>query len=207
MHRFRKGLLALAAACLLALPVQGAGSERAGYFENTRAVLLYPAVGRDGYAASFLDKEMGRIFRYPYYRLVDRANLPTGPEAMRAEAVGAGADVAVLPVVVRFDQYGRYPMFGDRDPVITTHAELAIYYWEEGMDEVQHIGTRYFDVEIEGPDTRPAYILDKMWNRLLKSFPYRRVPTDRSTNLSGPVTAPGEESGSGAEAEGPELQE
>lgn len=83
-------------------------------------------------------------------------------------------------------------MFGDRDPVIVTHAELAIYYWEDGMADVKSIGTRYFDAELEGPDTRPDYILGEMWDRLKKNFPYRRVPIDRSTNLSGKVTAPGE---------------
>lgn len=83
-------------------------------------------------------------------------------------------------------------MFGDRDPVIVTHAELRIYYWEDGMDNVKSIGTRYFDAELEGPDTRPDYILGEMWDRLKKNFPYRRVPIDRSTNLSGAVTAPGE---------------
>jgi len=124
---------------------------------------------------------------------------------MRAAAVSAGADIAVWPVAVRFDQYSQYPMFGDRDPVIVTHAELRIYYWEDGMDNVKSIGTRYFDAELEGPDTRPEYILDEMWKRLLKQFPYRRIPTDRSTNLSGTVTAPAAEADA-AEEEAPKAE-
>ena len=191
MRTFWKWCLALLAALCIAAPAAAAdtANREAGYFDNTRAVLLLPAAGRNGYAARFLDREMSRIFRYPYYRLVETAERPAGPEAMRAAAVAAGADIAVWPVAVRFDQYGRYPMFGDRDPVIVTHAELVIYYWEDGMENVKSIGTRYFDAELEGPDTRPDYILDEMWKRLKKSFPYRRVPTDRSTNLEGPVTA------------------
>lgn len=196
-----KGVLILAAVLFAAWPVYGA-DRAAPYFENTRTVLLLPAAGQSGTAASFLDREMKRIFRYPYYRVISPTERPAGPEAMRADAVSAGADIAVQPVVVRFDQYGRYPMFGDRDPIITTHAELAIYYWEEGMDETARISTRYFNVEIEGMDTRPAYILDRMWSRLKKSFPYRRIPTDRSRNLSGEVTAPGETAGEAEPASG-----
>ena len=194
MRTVWKWMLALAALLCLALPVSAADRDNreAGYFDNTRAVLLLPAAGRNGYAAAYLDREMRRIFRYPYYRLVESAERPAGPEAMRAAAVAAGADIAVMPVAVRFDQYGRYPMFGERDPVIVTHAELAVYYWEDGMADVKSVGTRYFDAELEGPDTRPDYILGEMWKRLEKNFPYRRIPTDRSTNLSGTVTAPGE---------------
>lgn len=195
MCRFWKWLLALAAALLLALPAQAAdtSNREAGYFENTRTVLLLPAAGRSGYAAAFLDREMNRIFRYPYYRLVDSSERPAGPDAMRAAAVAAGADIAVMPVAARFDQYRQFSMFGDRDPVVVTHAELVIYYWEDGMEQVKSIGTRYFDAEIEGPDTRADYILDTMWKRLKKDFPYRRIPADRSTNLSGTVTAPASE--------------
>lgn len=202
MRTLWKWILALAAALLIAAPAAAAdtANRAAGYFDNTRAVLLLPAAGRSGYAAAFMDRQLGRIFRYPYYRLVESADAPAGPDAMRAAAVSAGADIAVWPVAVRFDQYSQYPMFGDRDPVIVTHAELRIYYWEDGMDNVKSIGTRYFDAELEGPDTRPEYILDEMWKRLLKQFPYRRVPTDRSTNLSGTVTAPAAET-DGAEAE------
>lgn len=195
MKALWKWILALAAALLIAAPAAAADTagRAAGYFDNTRAVLLLPAAGRSGYAASFMDRQLGRIFRYPYYRLVDTIDQPAGPDAMRAAAVSAGADIAVWPVAVRFDQYSQFPMFGDRDPVIVTHAELRIYYWEDGMDNVKSIGTRYFDAELEGPDTRPDYILDEMWKRLLKQFPYRRIPTDRSTNLSGTVTAPAAE--------------
>lgn len=202
MKALWKWILALAAALLIAAPAAAAdtASRAAGYFDNTRAVLLLPAAGRSGYAASFMDRQLGRIFRYPYYRLVETTDQPAGPDAMRAAAVSAGADIAVWPVAVRFDQYSQFPMFGDRDPVIVTHAELRIYYWEDGMDNVKSIGTRYFDAELEGPDTRPDYILDEMWKRLLKQFPYRRIPTDRSTNLSGTVTAPAAETDN-AEAE------
>lgn len=207
MKALWKWILALAAALLIAVPSAAAdtANRAAGYFDNTRAVRLLPAAGRSGYAASFMDRQLGRIFRYPYYRLVETADAPAGPDAMRAAAVSAGADIAVWPVAVRFDQYSQYPMFGDRDPVIVTHAELRIYYWEDGMDNVKSIGTRYFDAELEGPDTRPEYILDEMWKRLLKQFPYRRIPTDRSTNLSGTVTAPAAEADA-AEEEAPKAE-
>ena len=207
MKALWKWILALAAALLIAVPSAAAdtANRAAGYFDNTRAVLLLPAAGRSGYAASFMDRQLGRIFRYPYYRLVETADAPAGPDAMRAAAVSAGADIAVWPVAVRFDQYSQYPMFGDRDPVIVTHAELRSSSWEDGMDNVKCIGTRYFDAELEGPDTRPEYILDEMWKRLLKQFPYRRIPTDRSTNLSGTVTAPSAETDA-AEEKAPKAE-
>lgn len=194
MRKFWKWIFCLAAALLLAVPASAANetNREAGYFDNTRTVLLLPAAGRNGYTMAWMDKQLSRIFRYPYYRLVETDERIASPGEMQEAAVAAGADIAVLPVAVRFDQYGRYPMFGDRDPVIVTHAELVIYYWEEGMDKVQTVGTRFFDAELEGPDTRQDYILDEMWKKLMKKFPYRRVPIDRSTNLSGAVTAPEE---------------
>lgn len=194
MRKFWKWIFCLAAALLLAVPASAANetNREAGYFDNTRTVLLLPAAGRNGYTMAWMDKQLSRIFRYPYYRLVETDERIASPGEMQAAAVAAGADIAVLPVAVRFDQYGRYSMFGDRDPVIVTHAELIIYYWEEGMDKVQIVGTRFFDAELEGPDTRQDYILDEMWKKLMKKFPYRRVPIDRSTNLSGAVMAPEE---------------
>ena len=43
-----------------------------GYFENTRTVLLLRARYRSGEeAAAYVNREMERIFRYPYYRTLD----------------------------------------------------------------------------------------------------------------------------------------
>ena len=43
-----------------------------GYFENTRTVLLLRARYRNGEeAAAYINREMERIFRYPYYRTLD----------------------------------------------------------------------------------------------------------------------------------------
>ena len=43
-----------------------------GYFENSRTVLLLRARYRSGEeAAAYVNREMERIFRYPYYRTLD----------------------------------------------------------------------------------------------------------------------------------------
>lgn len=207
MKRLMKWLLVLAA-LVFVLPASAAelSNKEAGYFENTRKVLLLDAAcgSRGGsYAARLANKEMGRIFRYPYYRTLDASKYSgraLSAEALREAAVSADADIAAEPVIVRFEQYRRTPpIFFDRDPIVTTTAQIRILYWEEGMEQAEVIETRYFDTEIEGPDTDAAYIFDKMWARLMKKFPYRRVPTDRSRNLSGEVTAPEDPDASGME--------
>lgn len=199
MKRLGTCLILAAALCAGSLAA-AADTERgreAGYFENTRTVMQLDAAapGSGEFAARAMNRELSRIFRYPYYQKLDTSAysgriLSMGE--MEAAAVAAGADIITQPVVVRFDQYRRYPLFfGDDDPVVTTIAEIRLSYWEEGMKQPVTLSTRFFDSELEGPDTDPDDILDRMWKRLMKQFPYRRVPTDRSTNLSGTVTEKG----------------
>ena len=168
-------------------------NQEAGYFENTRTVLQMDcAAPRKGdFAARMIDRELSRIFRYPYYRKLDvpaRRGQVLSSGELRAAAVEAGADIVVQPEVVRFDQFRQMPIFLlDADPLITTAAHIRLTYWEEGMDQAVTVETSYFHTDEEGPDTDEAYIADLMWKRLMKKFPYRRVPADRSANLTGPV--------------------
>lgn len=200
-------LFILALLSLTAVSAADRSNEEAGYFENTRTVMQLDgaAPGSGEFAARAMNRELSRIFRYPYYRKLDTSAVSgriLSAGEMEAAAVAGGADIIVQPVVVRFDQYRRYPLFfGDDDPVVTTIAEIQLSYWEEGMKQPVTLSTRFFDSELEGPDTDPDYILDRMWKRLMKQFPYRRVPTDRSTNLSGAVTEKGNIS-QGAEESG-----
>lgn len=196
MKTMLKWFICLLVSLFIVGTVQAENKENveAGYFENTRTVLLLDtAYGKGGgeWAARTINRSMSSIFRYPYYRKLDTAALGgrmLSAEEMQAEAVKAGADIAVQPVVVQFTQYRRYPpFFFDADPIVTTTACIRVSYWEEGMENVRTIETRFFDSEPEGPDTDADNILDIMWKRLMKQFPYRRVPTDRSTNLSGEV--------------------
>lgn len=190
-------LFILALLSLTAVSAADRSNEEAGYFENTRTVMQLDgaAPGSGEFAARAMNRELSRIFRYPYYRKLDTSAVSgriLSAGEMEAAAVASGADIIVQPVVVRFDQYRRYPLFfGDDDPVVTTIAEIQLSYWEEGMKQPVTLSTRFFDSELEGPDTDPDDILDRMWKRLMKQFPYRRVPTDRSTNLSGAVTEEG----------------
>ena len=198
MKQIWRGILfILALLSVTAVSAADRSNEEAGYFENTRTVMQLDgaAPGNGEFAARAMNRELSRIFRYPYYRKLDTSAysgriLSAGE--MEAAAVAAGADIIVQPVVVRFDQYRRYPLFfGDDDPVVTTIAEIQLSYWEEGMKQPVTLSTRFFDSALEGPDTDPDDILDRMWKRLMKQFPYRRVPTDRSRNLSGAVTEEG----------------
>lgn len=161
-----------------------------GYFENTRTVLLAEAAYGSRWAAGRMDRELSRIFRYPYYRTLSAEGKSFADFGeVQAEAVARGADIAVRPVAAEFSQFRHYPpMFFDADPVVTTRARLAISYWEEGMESPRTIETSFFDSQIEGPDTDADDIFDRMWKRLMKKFPYRRVPTDRSRNLSGEIS-------------------
>ena len=198
MKTLWRGILCiLALLSLTAVSAADRSNEEVGYFENTRTVMQLDgaAPGSGEFAARAMNRELSRIFRYPYYRKLDTSAVSgriLSAGEMEAAAVAAGADIIVQPVVVRFDQYRRYPLFfGDDDPVVTTIAEIQLSYWEEGMKQPVTLSTRFFDSELEGPDTDPDDILDRMWKRLMKQFPYRRVPTDRSTNLSGAVTEGG----------------
>ena len=91
MRKFWKWIFCLAAVLLLAVPASAANetNREAGYFDNTRTVLLLPAAGRNGYTMAWMDKQLSRIFRYPYYRLVETDERIASPGEMQAAAVGA----------------------------------------------------------------------------------------------------------------------
>lgn len=89
-------------------------NRKLGYFDNTRTVLLLPALFGDGdYAASYVNREMNTIFRYPYYRKLDTEGY-TGkaysPSELPALAEQTGADIVVMPVISRWQQIIMHPM-------------------------------------------------------------------------------------------------
>ena len=63
---------------------------KSGSFENTRQVLLLPTAysgsGREG--ADYLTSEMHRIFRYPYYELMDNSAYESGVSPEDLQTVG-----------------------------------------------------------------------------------------------------------------------
>ena len=161
-----------------------------GYFKNTRSVLLLEPIGEEAapYIASLIRRETDRIFRYPYYRQIDEGE---AAEGLSLSEMGRKykADIVVLPVIVEFSQFRHYGgFFRDGDPIVTTAACLRLYYWETGMARDAAIETRFFDRKEEGPDTDPDRIFDAMWGKLLKKFPYRRIPIDRGKNLTGNIS-------------------
>lgn len=155
------------------------GTGRAdGYFQNTRKVLLLSPRGANDYIGHRMGKELSAIFRYPYYEVIsEEAAAPA--DTLDGAAKANGADIVVLPIVVEFTQF-RHPgsMFRDSDSIVLTAARLRLDWWETGMDTPQTAETRFFDRKPEGFDTDPGRIFDDMWKRLMKKFPYRRIPTD-----------------------------
>ena len=183
--------------CLLGFSVscqaldQQAVNRRLGYFENTRTVLLLPAVYRSGgsEAAVYMNREMNQIFRYPYYRtldVTDYAGKVYAPSQLPQLAEEAGADIVIMPVVTTWIQrvYHR-SFFMDADDIVETRAVLDIYsYKKDG--EVRDDRATYWNTEEDGL-VRNRYILSDMMQKLYKTFPYRRVPTDVARNLSGDI--------------------
>ena len=90
-------------------------NRKLGYFDNTRTVLFLPALFGDGdYAASYVNREMNTIFRYPYYRKLDTEGY-TGkaysPSELPALAEQTGADIVVMPVISRCSRSSCTPCF------------------------------------------------------------------------------------------------
>ena len=158
-------------------PALGAGRAD-GYFQNTRKVLLLSSRGANDYIGQRMEKELSAIFRYPYYQVIsEEAAAPA--DTLSSAAKANGADIVVLPIVVEFTQFQRPgSMLWDSDPIVLTTARLRLDWWETGMEAPQMAETRFFDRKPEGFDTDPDRIFDAMWKRLMKKFPYRRIPTD-----------------------------
>lgn len=166
-------------------------NRKAGYFDNTRAVLLLPVLYRDGdYAAAYLDREMKGIFKYPYYRLLPKT-APAGqasPDSLKQLADETGADIVVLPVVTDWTRWvSRRSFFRDADDIVYTRVVVDVYSYRKGDMAVRDDRAYYAETEEEG-FVRDRYIMDEVMKRLYKKFPYRRVPTDISKNLSGTVS-------------------
>ena len=188
------GLLGLC--CALGISASAATSDQQavnrslGYFENTRTVLLLPAVYRGGgdEAAAYMNREMNQIFRYPYYRTLDTtdyAGKVYAPTALSSLAEEAGADIVIMPVVTQWVQrvYHR-SFFMDADDIVETRAVLDIYSYKKGSEGVRDDRSTYWNSEEDGL-VRNRYILSDMMQKIYKTFPYRRVPTDVARNLSG----------------------
>lgn len=179
---------------------QQAVNRRLGYFENTRTVLLLPAVYNRGgdEAADYVNREMNQIFRYPYYRTLDTTDY-TGkvyaPAELSRLAEEAGADIVVMPVIQWRQWVYHRSFFMDADDIVETQANIDVYTYKKGEETTRDDRSRYWNREEEGT-VRNRYILDDMMKQIYKTFPYKRVPTDVARNLSGetvvdhtPVTA------------------
>lgn len=178
--------------CLTGISYSAAAAP-SGYFENTRTVLLLPAVYQekdDRYAAYRMDLALHNVFRYPYYRTIDSSayeNRTYSEETFRRAAEESGADIAVLPVVAYWNQITIRPLqlFFDADPVVQTRVNVYILSWKKTEGMVRRTKADYFDVDEESTLTDPPEIMNTVLQRLMKRFPYRRVPNDVETNLSG----------------------
>ena len=159
-----------------------------GYFDNTRTVLLLsPRVrGNGGEAASYVNREMKQIFRYPYYRTLDTTGYEgtVSPSDLPRLAEESGADIVVMPVIQWQQWIFHRFLFDDGDAIVQTRAMVDIYSYKKTDGTVRDDRGTYFATEDEGT-VRNVYILDDIMKRVYKTFPYRRVPTDVSKSLTG----------------------
>lgn len=205
MKKIITWIMALVLLCLAGMTASAESTaetnKRLGYFENTRTVLLLSSPYRnDGdFAAAYVDKEMQKIFRYPYYRLIDNSayvGKPIPPAMLPEIRERSGADIVVLPQVTLWDQFViRRSLFDSGDNIISTRAMVDVYSVKAGESEVRQDRGTYFEIEDES-FVRNEYIMDDIMKQIQKSFPYKRVPTDIPANLSGnnqPDTTPAAE--------------
>lgn len=192
MKRISLLLITLVFCLSFLLPAKAADpavNRSLGYFENTRTVLLLPTRYRSGdEAAAYVNREMGRIFRYPYYRTLDPATYDAAlysPSQLKYLAEKANADIVVMPVITEWRQVVyRRSFFSDADDIVETRAVFDIYSYKKGELSVRDDRATYWNSEEEGT-VRNRYIFDDLMQDILKTFPYRRVPTDIGRNLSG----------------------
>lgn len=163
-------------------------NRKMGYFDNTRTVLLLsPRLsGNGGEAASYVNREMKQIFRYPYYRTLDTAGYEgaLSPADLPRLADESGADIVVMPVIQWHQWIFHRFLFDDGDDIIQTRAIVDIYSYKKTEGTVRDDRGTYFDTEDEST-ARNVYILDDIMKEVYKTFPYRRVPTDVSRSLTG----------------------
>ena len=190
----RISLLLMSLFCLIGFAFTARAADPAvnrslGYFENTRTVLLLPARYRSGdEAAAYVNREMGRIFRYPYYRTLDPVEYDAAlysPSQLKELAEKANADIVVMPVITEWRQVVyRRSFFSDADDIVETRAVFDIYSYKKGEMSIRDDRATYWNSEEEGT-VRNRYIFDDLMQDILKTFPYRRVPTDIARNLTG----------------------
>ena len=163
-------------------------NRKMGYFDNTRTVLLLsPRLsGNGGEAASYVNREMKQIFRYPYYRTLDTTGYEgtVSPADLPRLADESGADIVVMPVIQWHQWIFHRFLFDDGDDIIQTRAIVDIYSYKKTEGTVRDDRGTYFETEDEST-ARNVYILDDIMKEVYKTFPYRRVPTDISRRLTG----------------------
>lgn len=163
-------------------------NRKMGYFDNTRTVLLMsPRLsGNGGEAASYVNREMKQIFRYPYYRTLDTTGYEgtVSPADLPRLADESGADIVVMPVIQWHQWILHRFLFDDGDDIIQTRAIVDIYSYKKTEGTVRDDRGTYFDTEDEST-AQNVYILDDIMKEVYKTFPYRRVPTDVPKSLTG----------------------
>lgn len=163
-------------------------NRKMGYFDNTRTVLLLsPRLsGNGGEAASYVNREMKQIFRYPYYRTLDTTGYEgtLSPVDLPRLADESGADIVVMPVIQWHQWIFHRFLFDNGDDIIQTRAIVDIYSYKKAEGTVRDDRGTYFETEDEST-ARNVYILDDIMKEVYKTFPYRRVPTDVSKSLTG----------------------
>lgn len=193
-----KALCIILAAALVFLLIPGTAraderteNEKLGYFSNTRTVLMLPMEyqGNDGYCARYFQNELNQIFKYPYYRQVDGSQYAgTAPADLPKLAEQTGSDIVILPRAYWYQViFGLpSPWDDDYDPIVRTRVAVEVFSYKTGDVGVRDDKASYFN-EDDISGTRSVYIMDEVMKRFYKKFPYRRVPTDISKNLSGDV--------------------
>lgn len=149
-------------------------NRKMGYFDNTRTVLLLsPRLsGNGGEAASYVNREMKQIFRYPYYRTLDTTGYEgtVSPADLPRLADESGADIVVMPVIQWHQWIFHRFLFDDGDDIIQTRAIVDIYSYKKTEGTVRDDRGTYFDTEDEST-ARNVYILDDIMKEVYKHSP------------------------------------
>ncbi len=127
---------------------------------------------------AYIRQRVSEPFRYPYYEMIETTRrVPLTRLDLERVAKETGADIVIAPELAHWNQinYPGHPLW-DVDWRVRTSCIVRIHMYEPGYNSLKTIEQRYFRTEEESILTSPHSILNEVMNRVMKKFPYERIP-------------------------------
>lgn len=170
--------------CFL-LTSQGLASDSSFPHRNVLVTSVYDVHQNTSVSLRQLfDRNVADIFKFPHYELSRATIAPTlSQSSLESLATNTGSDIVVVPVIDAWEYRSLNRIsfhFYHLDDEIYTRAylKLSLYTYNSNTGKYTIYSTTYSNYGDSLDVPNPYSVFQTTIDRLLKKFPYKRIPTD-----------------------------